>query len=674
MRPGQLLAFGAVGTLAFVVDAGVLHLAILGGLGLLFGRLVSYLCAVTVSWECNRRFTFSQTATRATFNSWLRFAVSQLGGATLNIGTYLLLIHLSRTVEHFPVIGVAAGSLAGTLVNFGLARTYVFRGRPAAPPIASASARELAVWALLVPVFIWPAIYNGQPVYFYDTISYVKRTDRAVTALLHHRSHWSSPHQAAASTAPAPSAAQIRAALAWDKIVTAGRSFFYGVLLYAGDLLGGFWLTVVLQAIAVVAALALLLEALRLPRVATLPIGVALALLSSLPFYVSFLMPDIFTGVVIAGSAVLLTRTAHLSRGQLAAWWVLLSASALFHDTNLLILGAVLAAALPVRGLTDSGARTPGMVVVLLAIMTGVLGQTAFALGIKHSVGAFPVRPPFLTARLIDDGPALRYLRATCPGNGLRVCRFLDQLPVPADDFLWPNRTGGGIWSMAPAEDKRRLSSEELRLAGAVLAFDPLGQLSASLRDAGHQLTSIGLWEASYREQEKKSLDQRLPPDLLQRLHGSAAYQGRMPIATFEWILIVTFYGSICFVAATLLWGATRRALQPAVISVAVWMLVGVVVNAVVCGVISGPHERYSTRVQWLLALAALLILTALLAHRARHSGPQSALLRLRLERPGAHRDGQVSEPFRFGPAAAHGIEDEPALEAHEAEKRDRGG
>lgn len=130
-RPGQrrqLLAFGAVGLLAFAVDASVLHLAILAAFGLHVGRLLSYLCAVTVSWEFNRRFTFRHTATPATVTNWLRFAISQLGGAVINLGCYFLLIHFSRTVAHFPVIGVAVGSVAGLVLNFGVATAYVFRG------------------------------------------------------------------------------------------------------------------------------------------------------------------------------------------------------------------------------------------------------------------------------------------------------------------------------------------------------------------------------------------------------------------------------------------------------------------------------------------------------------------------------------------------------------------
>ncbi|HUI60819.1 MAG TPA: hypothetical protein VLX90_11375, partial [Steroidobacteraceae bacterium] len=62
--------------------------------------------------------------------------------------------------------------------------------------------------------------------------------------------------------------------------------------------------------------------------------------------------------------------------------------------------------------------------------------------------------------------------------------------------------------------------------------------------------------------------------------------------------------------------------LQPAVISASLWILAGVVVNAFICGVVSGPHERYSTRVEWLLPLTAMLILSALLTRRARSARP----------------------------------------------------
>jgi putative flippase GtrA len=133
-RLREFLSFAAVGVLAFIVDAGVLSLAVWSGSGPHFGRVLSYLCAVTVSWECNRRFTFSATRTRASLSSWARFAVAQLGGAAVNLGTYFLLIELSPTVARNPVIGVAAGSVAGLAINFTSARLVVFRGKPASQP------------------------------------------------------------------------------------------------------------------------------------------------------------------------------------------------------------------------------------------------------------------------------------------------------------------------------------------------------------------------------------------------------------------------------------------------------------------------------------------------------------------------------------------------------------
>jgi hypothetical protein len=37
-------------------------------------------------------------------------------------------------------------------------------------------------------------------------------------------------------------------------------------------------------------------------------------------------------------------------------------------------------------------------------------------------------------------------------------------------------------------------------------------------------------------------------------------------------------------------------------------ILVGIVVNAVVCGVLAGPFDRYQTRISWLLPAVALAV------------------------------------------------------------------
>src|ERR1700676_4388240 len=89
----QMLSFSTIGVIGFLVDAGVLYVALFFGLGLYAGRAVSYLAAVSSTWLLNRRYTFGRTSGNNKLHEWARFAVSQLSGATINLGAYALLVH-----------------------------------------------------------------------------------------------------------------------------------------------------------------------------------------------------------------------------------------------------------------------------------------------------------------------------------------------------------------------------------------------------------------------------------------------------------------------------------------------------------------------------------------------------------------------------------------------------
>ena len=59
---------------------------------------------------------------------WARFVALNLIGFAANYGTYAVLIASVPVVAANPVLGVAAGSVAGMFLNFAVARRYVFRG------------------------------------------------------------------------------------------------------------------------------------------------------------------------------------------------------------------------------------------------------------------------------------------------------------------------------------------------------------------------------------------------------------------------------------------------------------------------------------------------------------------------------------------------------------------
>ncbi|WP_225205882.1 GtrA family protein [Novosphingobium huizhouense] len=118
--------FALVGAAGFVVDAGVLTLARSTGAGLLAGRALSYLVAATFTWGCNRRFTFAATQAPSV-GEWARFLLVNAGGGLVNLAVYSALVLALPPVARMPVLGVAAGSLAGLAVNFALSRRFVFR-------------------------------------------------------------------------------------------------------------------------------------------------------------------------------------------------------------------------------------------------------------------------------------------------------------------------------------------------------------------------------------------------------------------------------------------------------------------------------------------------------------------------------------------------------------------
>ena len=125
----ELFLFGLAGLIGFIVDSGVLYL-LKASLGLYYGRLFSFICAVLTTWILNRHLTFSQRSSGLSLTGeFSRYFGLMLGGGVVNYATYAALVYFVEFVARQPVWGVAAGSCAGMLVNYLTARFFVFRGR-----------------------------------------------------------------------------------------------------------------------------------------------------------------------------------------------------------------------------------------------------------------------------------------------------------------------------------------------------------------------------------------------------------------------------------------------------------------------------------------------------------------------------------------------------------------
>ena len=122
-----LSRFAIVGVLGFIVDASVLTLLVNGlGQGHIGSRAISFTLAVTVTWLANRRWTFQPTAQRG--KEYAGYLITQVIGAVINLGVYVILIQMWPGLAKLPVIPLAAGAFVAFLFNFFAARRFVYSG------------------------------------------------------------------------------------------------------------------------------------------------------------------------------------------------------------------------------------------------------------------------------------------------------------------------------------------------------------------------------------------------------------------------------------------------------------------------------------------------------------------------------------------------------------------
>lgn len=127
----QILRFAVAGVIGFLVDAGVLYLALKLGIGPYIGRVISFLCAVFATWQINRRYTFRRAVSRSAWKEWNEYLAAMVLGGACNYGVYVAVVKLAPASAFTPLLGVAAGSIAGMVVNFTTAKIWVFRHGPA---------------------------------------------------------------------------------------------------------------------------------------------------------------------------------------------------------------------------------------------------------------------------------------------------------------------------------------------------------------------------------------------------------------------------------------------------------------------------------------------------------------------------------------------------------------
>lgn len=415
----------------------------------------------------------------------------------------------------------------------------------------------------------WPAAFNGYPLVFIDTVSYLNHTTLPQTP--------------------------------WDKTQAYGlflHLFHWQVSLWPAGLAQG------LIASHLIWLAQRMVRGVAQPGAHLLACG-ALAALSAAPWFLATLMPDALTA--LAPLALILLGFGRLTRAE-TLWVVLVATLAIAaHLSHLPTAAAMVAltALVACRIRPVLRAALPlGLALVVLA------GSNLVAFG---RATLSPHGSVFLLARLQDDGPAAAVIRARCPEAGWHLCAFADRLPMDSDEFLWDgvsplnrnadgsSRPMGGIAGAAEARE----------IIAATLSEYPGTVAGAMLRNGFAQLLKPRVGDTL--RNEHLALSARLPiarsfsPRELAAFDAGLQMQGALParaaplLAPHIPVLLVSVAGALW-----LLWRARRTRDGPRTALLA-GALLALLANAAATGALSKPHDRYQARIVWLLPLAVIL-------------------------------------------------------------------
>ncbi len=495
-----------------------------------------------------------------------------------------------------------------------------------------------APWAsllstLLAAAFLClAALWNGQPFYYPDTPTYLRGAEMGAARALPHGSFkpWmpteaSSEAQALAAQPTPPSVQRLTSVE--DKVVLAGRSVYYGALLYLSYLTGpgsSLWLTVLAQALCLAYLLQLaMVRVWGVSNTQFLAATVALGLVTPMAVYTGFLMPDIFAAMLIVCVALLSTAWSRLHAADRWALSGLLLYALLTHASHVAIAAALLVLLLaryllPGRRSASSANSDAGagkaLGVLAACLVLAVVAEAAFVKAVTLAVGAPPLRLPHPMARLIDAGPGTDFLKKNCPQSNYAACRYVQNYPTAWTDFLFSTDPVKGAFALADPATKRRLSDEQLRFAWDVTRADPLGVVRVVGVDVLRQLVRFDtdVWSVP-NDGIAPYFQGRVPPEVYAQMQASRAARTRAYDHWFTLSNRVAVLGTVLLFA--LAWPQRRQFFRRSRFNAfAGVVLVGVVSNAVVCAGLASSMDRFQARVIWLLPFLAI---TGVLAWRA---------------------------------------------------------
>ena len=426
------------------------------------------------------------------------------------------------------------------------------------------SSRILNFLAILLGgvLFIWPALWNGYPLLYSDTHVFI--------------------------TQPTPGYFN------WDK------PFIYGPWMLPFHAWQSLWGVVLVQGLLISQLVWLTQQVFGTAKpLRHLLLCAVLSLMTGASWFVSLLMPDIYSGMVVL-SIFILGFSKQLNK-TMTVWVSLLGALAIaVHLSHLVIAAASLSVVLVFRWRRFLYAVLP-----LVIALVSLLGTNMYAF---NKVAISPFGSVFMLARMSADGHVKSVLEKYCPEKSWTLCAWTDRLAKDSDSFMWDEK--GPVWSHPGGPIG--LAPEASEIVALTIRNRPLPLFWSAIQNTATQLSMVKLGDTIHSDwldlTVLKSIEKFFPKAELERYKNAHQVQATM----LDRVTFVSAVGSYAVLMGFLLsLYLFYRALQTRdwiALGFIMLIWIGVLANAFATGALSKPHYRYQTRIAWLLVLPPLIL------------------------------------------------------------------
>jgi hypothetical protein len=440
--------------------------------------------------------------------------------------------------------------------------TYSFRAHTANPRW---------VWAIAAAIpltLLAPALWNGYPLLQSDTGGYLAR--------------W------------------------YEGYLVPSRSTVFGLYLHFGEYTY-FWVNLAIQALATMWILQLTLRVFGLASPSRLfGLSLVLTLTTALPWLASMLLTDIFAGLSVLSLFILVLHGDKISAFEKTALFVFTAFAAATHSATMAVLLGLCCVGWIARPFLHGRIKATSLAGGMLTIATGAVMLVSANYALSGQVAWTPGGYAIAFARMLQDGIVTRYLGDHCAEQHFKLCPYRNDLPETADDFLWSRETVFNKLGRFPG-----MNDEMGYIAIHALAEYPLWQAQEALLATGEQMLKVATGENT--DHPTLTHTYGIYRDYLrQQLKVVDAARQQSSFITFGPINLIhvpVALISTALILAMLIAAAFRRRLDDVTL-LAATVFLALLGNAVICGVISGAHDRYGSRLVWIttctLVIAAM--------------------------------------------------------------------